>query len=283
LFITHNLGIVAQTADRVAVMYAGLMVEEAPTPELFRRPDHPYTQGLLASVPRLDFRHPPGEILSAIKGHLPAEPPPGCLFRDRCPLAHGRCLEEPPWVEVSPGHRVRCWNYVWKSFTIINILRYQSDFSLLFKKIGSGCFLALTIPLFLVTLFATNWQTNKKGGEKAMMTIQEAAYKILEEAGKPLTSKEIAVIALNKHMVISNAKDPPFSLASTIDKNIRDGIYNKPRLKFDHTPQGRKIRLPSWELNPPASSGPPFGTIGYVELKAKIPSDLFEKDRKSVV
>jgi hypothetical protein len=110
-----------------------------------------------------------------------------------------------------------------------------------------------------------------------MMTIQEAAYKILEEAGKPLTSKEIAVIALNKHMVISNAKDPPFSLASTIDKNIRDGIYNKPRLKFDHTPQGRKIRLPSWELNPPASSGPPFGTIGYVELKAKIPSDLFEK------
>jgi oligopeptide/dipeptide ABC transporter ATP-binding protein len=112
LFITHNLGIVAQTADRVAVMYAGLMVEQAPTPELFRRPDHPYTRGLLNSVPRLDFRHPPGEILAAIHGHLPAEPPPGCLFRDRCPLAQDRCQEEPPWVEVSPGHLVRCWNYV---------------------------------------------------------------------------------------------------------------------------------------------------------------------------
>ena len=111
LFITHNLGIVAQTADRVAVMYAGLMVELAPTPELFRHPSHPYTVGLLNSVPRLDFSHPPGEILSAIQGHLPAEPPAGCLFRDRCPLAHERCLEEPPWVEVGPGHQVRCWNY----------------------------------------------------------------------------------------------------------------------------------------------------------------------------
>jgi peptide/nickel transport system ATP-binding protein len=112
LFITHNLGIVAQTADRVAVMYAGLMVEQAATGDLFRTPGHPYTVGLLNSVPRLDFRHPPGEILAAIKGHLPAEPPPGCLFRDRCPLAHGRCLETPPWAEVSPGHTVRCWNYV---------------------------------------------------------------------------------------------------------------------------------------------------------------------------
>jgi peptide/nickel transport system ATP-binding protein len=112
LFITHNLGIVAQTADRVAVMYAGRMVEQAPTPELFRHPDHPYTQGLLNSVPRLDFRHPPGESLAAIHGHLPVELPPGCLFRDRCPLAHGRCLEEPPWLEVSAGHLVRCWNYV---------------------------------------------------------------------------------------------------------------------------------------------------------------------------
>jgi oligopeptide/dipeptide ABC transporter ATP-binding protein len=112
LFITHNLGIVAQTADRVAVMYAGLMVEQAPTAELFSAPDHPYTRGLLNSVPRLDFRHPPGEILAAIEGHLPVELPPGCLFRDRCPQAQGRCLEEPPWVEVSPGHLVRCWNYV---------------------------------------------------------------------------------------------------------------------------------------------------------------------------
>jgi oligopeptide/dipeptide ABC transporter ATP-binding protein len=112
LFITHNLGIVAQTADRVAVMYAGLIVEQALTAELFRQPDHPYTRGLLSSVPRLDFKHPPGENLSPIEGHLPTEPPSGCLFRDRCPVAHGRCLQEPPRVEVSPGHTVRCWNYV---------------------------------------------------------------------------------------------------------------------------------------------------------------------------
>jgi peptide/nickel transport system ATP-binding protein len=112
LFITHNLGIVAQTADRVAVMYAGLIVEQAPTAALFRQPAHPYTQGLLSSVPRLDFHHTPGEILSPIQGHLPAEPPSGCLFRDRCPLAHGHCQEAPPWVEVNPGHVVRCWNYV---------------------------------------------------------------------------------------------------------------------------------------------------------------------------
>jgi len=111
LFITHNLGIVAQTADRVAVMYAGLIVEQAPTAELFGHPDHPYTRGLLNSVPRLDFRQPAGEILSPIQGHLPNEPPSGCLFRDRCPLAHERCLAEPPWVEVNPGHVVRCWNY----------------------------------------------------------------------------------------------------------------------------------------------------------------------------
>jgi oligopeptide/dipeptide ABC transporter ATP-binding protein len=111
LFITHNLGIVAQTADRVAVMYAGLIVEAARTEELFRQPNHPYTRGLLNSVPLLDFRHPPGETLSPIRGQLPAEPPSGCLFRDRCPLTHDRCLKEPPWVEVNPGHLVRCWNY----------------------------------------------------------------------------------------------------------------------------------------------------------------------------
>lgn len=110
-----------------------------------------------------------------------------------------------------------------------------------------------------------------------MMTVQEAAYKILEEAGKPLTSKEIAGIILNRHMVSSNAKDPPFSLASTVDKNIRVGIYNKPRLIFIHGPQGRKIGLPSWELNPPPSSGTPGKPNDYVELKAKIPSDLYEK------
>ncbi|MGB7910892.1 MAG: ABC transporter ATP-binding protein [Desulfobaccales bacterium] len=111
LFITHNLGIVAQTADRVMVMYAGLIVEAAATGELFASPGHPYTRGLLASVPRLDFQRPPGAPMEAIKGQLPREPPPGCLYQDRCPEARGQCLTPPPWVEVAPGHQVRCWNY----------------------------------------------------------------------------------------------------------------------------------------------------------------------------
>jgi len=113
LFITHNLGIVAQTTERVAVMYAGAIMEQADTPEIFRHPAHPYTRNLLAAVPRLDFHHPPGESLAAIQGQVPslAAPPPGCLFEDRCPEARPRCLEAPPWVEVRPGHWARCWNY----------------------------------------------------------------------------------------------------------------------------------------------------------------------------
>jgi len=113
LFITHNLGIVAQTTERVAVMYAGIIMEQAATPEIFRNPAHPYTRSLLAAVPRLDFHHPPGESLAAIHGQVPSleAPPPGCLFKDRCPDAREQCLEEPPWVEVARGHAVRCWNY----------------------------------------------------------------------------------------------------------------------------------------------------------------------------
>ncbi len=111
LFITHNLGIVAQTADRVAVMYAGLIVEQAATGELYAHPSHPYTRGLLASVPRLDFQRPPGAPLDAVKGHLPEAPPPGCLFQDRCPEARPQCDQPPPWLEVAPEHFVRCWNY----------------------------------------------------------------------------------------------------------------------------------------------------------------------------
>jgi oligopeptide/dipeptide ABC transporter ATP-binding protein len=113
LFITHNLGVVAQTTDRVAVMYAGLMVEEAPTGELFQHPCHPYTWGLLASVPKLDFHHPLGEVLPTIPGQVPGalEVPPGCPFRDRCPKAHDRCGAPPPWLTVGPEHRARCWLY----------------------------------------------------------------------------------------------------------------------------------------------------------------------------
>jgi oligopeptide/dipeptide ABC transporter ATP-binding protein len=102
---------VAWTADRGAVMYAGLIVEQAVTKELFHRPGHPCTQALLAAVPRLDCRRRPGEELATVSGQVPTEPMGGCLFRDRCPAAREQCLAEPPWVEVSPEHQVRCWNY----------------------------------------------------------------------------------------------------------------------------------------------------------------------------
>ena len=113
LFITHNLGIVAQTTERVAVMYAGVIMEQAATPELYKNPAHPYTISLLAAVPKLDFHHAPGETLPAIKGQVPSleSLPQGCLFKDRCPDARDQCLEEPPWVEVGKGHWVRCWNF----------------------------------------------------------------------------------------------------------------------------------------------------------------------------
>jgi oligopeptide/dipeptide ABC transporter ATP-binding protein len=112
LFITHNLGIVAQTTESVAVMYAGAIMEQCATPELFRRPAHPYTRSLLAAVPRLDFHRPPGETLAAIRGQVPSlsAPSAGCLFKDRCSEARDQCLEAPPWAEISPGHRARCWN-----------------------------------------------------------------------------------------------------------------------------------------------------------------------------
>lgn len=112
LLITHNLGVVAQIAARVAVMYAGVIVEQAPTLDLFDRPYHPYTQGLLASVPKLDF-HGPRQQLAAIPGQVPdlGTILPGCLFQPRCPVASSRCQQPPPWLEVAPGHQVSCWLY----------------------------------------------------------------------------------------------------------------------------------------------------------------------------
>ncbi len=111
LLITHNLGIVAQSADRVAVMYAGLIMETGSTIDLFQNPCHPYTQGLLASVPKLDFDQPPGGTLAGIPGQVPNlyQPPRGCFFRERCSHETPRCQEPPPWVEVEPNHRVLCW------------------------------------------------------------------------------------------------------------------------------------------------------------------------------
>jgi oligopeptide/dipeptide ABC transporter ATP-binding protein len=108
LLITHNLGIVGDMADRVAVMYAGQLVEVAPARELLRRPLHPYTRALIQSVPKL---HGEAERLTAIPGSVPrpGEFPPGCRFAPRCSAARPECSAAPPeLLEVEPGRRVRC-------------------------------------------------------------------------------------------------------------------------------------------------------------------------------
>ena len=110
ILITHDLGVVAGTVDRVVVMYAGQVVEAAPTQDLFARPAHPYTEGLMASVPRLDA---PRARLHAIPGQVPAATawPSGCRFHPRCPYAWDKCrTEEPPLLEAgTPAHTARCW------------------------------------------------------------------------------------------------------------------------------------------------------------------------------
>ena len=109
LLITHDLGIVAETADDVAIMYAGKIVEQAAVPELFENPKHPYTLGLFNSLPRLD--EPRGR-LRTIEGRVPAAThfPSGCRFNPRCPYAMAICPEkEPPLEDAAPGHCVACW------------------------------------------------------------------------------------------------------------------------------------------------------------------------------
>lgn len=112
LLITHDLGVVAEMASRVIVMYAGRVVEEAPVEALFASPRMPYTEGLLRAMPRLeDAALAATDRLVTIPGSVPAADalPSGCTFRDRCPYAWERCArEEPALSEVSPGHRVRC-------------------------------------------------------------------------------------------------------------------------------------------------------------------------------
>jgi peptide/nickel transport system ATP-binding protein len=111
VLITHDLGVVAETADEVAVMYAGQIVEQAPAGELFAAPQHPYTWGLLRSMPRIDA--PAGAALEPIPGRPPslADPPPGCRFHPRCPYVRERHRSvEPPLEPLAamPAHRVAC-------------------------------------------------------------------------------------------------------------------------------------------------------------------------------
>ena len=108
LFISHDLGVVEHLSDRVAIMYLGRIVEEAPAEEIFSHANHPYTQALLAEVPRIDARK---RRFTAITGEIPSpvNPPAGCHFHPRCPRAMPRCAEQAPALrEVAPGHRSAC-------------------------------------------------------------------------------------------------------------------------------------------------------------------------------
>ncbi len=111
MLITHAMGVVAETAQRVVVMYAGKVVEEAPVDELFGNPRHPYTQGLIRSIPRIDLDAEHKTRLEAIGGSVPIliNPPPGCRFAPRCKHAMSICTEQEPRLrEIAPGHRMAC-------------------------------------------------------------------------------------------------------------------------------------------------------------------------------
>ena len=108
LFISHDLGVVEHLSDRVFIMYLGRIVEQAPVLEVFSRPNHPYTQALLAEVPRIEARR---KHFAGVKGEIPSplDPPSGCHFHPRCPHAMKRCaIEAPALREIAPGHRSAC-------------------------------------------------------------------------------------------------------------------------------------------------------------------------------
>jgi oligopeptide transport system ATP-binding protein len=112
ILITHDLGVVADVADKIAVMYAGRIVEDAPVHDIYAKPAHPYTKGLLQSIPRLDQK---GQELYAIKGLPPnlTRIPPGCAFNPRCPMAQDICRTDvPPLHPVGPARGSAC--HFWK-------------------------------------------------------------------------------------------------------------------------------------------------------------------------
>jgi oligopeptide/dipeptide ABC transporter ATP-binding protein len=112
ILITHDLGVVAEMADRVAVMYTGMIVEEAAAKSLFASPQHPYTIGLLKSIPKIgQDRSARRRRLHVIRGLVPdlRHLPPGCTFQDRCPEVQPICVEPPVLERKSSGHLVRCW------------------------------------------------------------------------------------------------------------------------------------------------------------------------------
>jgi peptide/nickel transport system ATP-binding protein len=115
MLITHDMGVIAETAQRVVVMYAAKVAEEAPVGDLFKEPLHPYTQGLLRSIPRIDLDAKERRRLETIPGTVPTlrgDLAPGCRFAPRCPFVKSVCTEKDPVLkEVKPGHKVSCWLY----------------------------------------------------------------------------------------------------------------------------------------------------------------------------
>lgn len=113
IVITHDVSLVYQIADTITVMYAGRLAESAPTDALVGTPRHPYTRALISALPEVGVRYG-GKRLTGIAGSPPAllDPPAGCRFRTRCPLAFDRCAEQPPFVEIADNHRVACWKAV---------------------------------------------------------------------------------------------------------------------------------------------------------------------------
>lgn len=110
IVITHDLSVLAQIADSILVMYAGKLAEKAPAATIIDSPSHPYTQLLLSSLPEVGVRYAE-QRLTGIPGRPPSllDPPAGCRFRARCPLAFAKCVEEPPFVQLEPGHAGACW------------------------------------------------------------------------------------------------------------------------------------------------------------------------------
>ncbi len=115
MLITHDMGVIAETAQRVVVMYAAKVAEEAPVADLFKEPLHPYTQGLLRSIPRIDLDAKERRRLETIPGTVPTlrgDIAAGCRFAPRCPFVKAVCTEKDPVLkEVKPGHKVSCWLY----------------------------------------------------------------------------------------------------------------------------------------------------------------------------
>jgi peptide/nickel transport system ATP-binding protein len=110
IVVTHDISILVQVADSIMVMYAGHLAEKAAADTIIDAPLHPYTQLLISSLPEVGVRFAETR-LEGIPGTPPAllDPPAGCRFAERCPLASARCRERPPFVEVAPGHEVACW------------------------------------------------------------------------------------------------------------------------------------------------------------------------------